>query len=103
MNTTAATLAANGKLFAVAPMMNGKDSPMKSICYKAPCVKTLPTLTPPGTEGIALIMLECHPFLRGHRWTRNTTPQILIFPNEINGLGGLTCRVNVGCVFTLRI
>ena len=45
-------------------------------------------------------MLGYHPFLRGYHWTRNATPQILIFPNEINELGGLTGGVNVRCVFT---
>ena len=64
-------------------------------------VKTLPTMTPPETEGIALIVLAYWPFLRGHRWTRSTTGLISIFPNEINELGGLTGGVNVRRVFTL--
>jgi len=63
-------------------------------------VKTRPTLTPPETEGIALIILGYQPFLRGYHWTRNATPQNLSFPNEINELVGLWGGVNVGRVFT---
>ena len=63
-------------------------------------VKTLPTMTPPETEGIALIMLGYQPFLRGYHWTRNATPQILIFANANNELVGLRGGVNVGRVFT---
>ena len=66
-------------------------------------VKTHPTLTPPETEGIALIMLGYQPFLRGYHWTRNATSLILIFPNEINELVGLRGGVNVGRVFTVTL
>ena len=57
-------------------------------------------MTPPETEGIALIMLGYQPFLRGYHWTRNATPQILIFANANNELVGLRGGVNVGRVFT---
>ena len=64
-------------------------------------VKTHPTLTPPKIGGFALIMLRFEPFWKGHLWTQNATPCMLIFLHEINKLARLRRGVNVECVFTL--
>ena len=63
-------------------------------------VETHPTLTPPETKGIVLIILGYLPFPRGHRWEQNATQRILTFIKEINALDGITGGVNVVCVFT---
>ena len=80
MNNTAASPAASGKLFVVAPMMDGNDNPMKSICYKATCAQRVQQWSE-----TARVWRDCHCYsceldgLAIQQCLQHTAPDLILF------------------------